>query len=70
LRTEKPRDGRAYYKPMAAIGVRLQVHWVMAPFGHRWLLPPDLDLLGAEGASIEDRRAAVLDAARALRQQE
>jgi hypothetical protein len=69
-RTEKPRDRRAHYRAMAAIGVRLQVQWVMAPFGQRWLLPPDLAVLGAECASAEDRRAAVLDAARALRQEE
>lgn len=67
---ETPSDRRANYRALKAIGVELHVQWVMAPFRQRWLLPPNLAVLGAEGASDEDRRAAVLDAARALRQAE
>ncbi len=50
----------------------MKVQWAMAPFGNRlrtrWLLSPDLAVLGADGASTAERRAAVLEAARALRQ--
>src|SRR6266550_7166323 len=46
--------------------VRLRVQWVMAPFGERWLLPPDLAVMGVEGGTAESRRKGVLQAARAL----
>lgn len=38
----------------------------MAPFGERGLLPPDLAVIGVEGATAESRRQGVLEAARAL----
>jgi len=66
IRAQKPSQARADYKSMAALGVRLRVQWVMAPFGERWLLPPDLAVMGVEGATAESRRQAVLEAARAL----
>lgn len=65
-RAQKASQARADYKSMAALGVRLRVQWVMAPFGERWLLPPDLAVMGVEGATAESRRKAVLEAARAL----
>jgi hypothetical protein len=49
---------------MAKLGVKLRVQWVMAPIGRRWLLPPDLAILGVEGGTNESQRAAVLKAAR------
>jgi hypothetical protein len=66
IRAQKPAHARAYYKSMEALGVRLRVQWVMAPFRQRWLLPPDLAVMGVEGATAESRRQAVLAAARAL----
>jgi hypothetical protein len=63
---QKPAHARAYYKSMVALGVRLRVQWVMAPFGERWLLPPDLAVMGVEGGTAESRRKGVLQAARAL----
>ena len=66
VRAEKPGHARTHYKSMAALGVRLRVQWVMAPFGERWLLPPDLAVMGVEGATSESRAEAVLEAARAL----
>jgi hypothetical protein len=60
--------GKQHYDEMAAIGLRsLRVEWVMARFGERWLFPPDVAILGWEGATAEERRAALLDAARAIR---
>ncbi len=66
MRTQKPGHARTHYKSMAALGVRLRVQWVMAPFGERWLLPPDLAVMGVEGATTETRKQAVLEAAQAL----
>ena len=63
---QKPADARTHYKSIAALDVRLRVQWVMAPFGERWLLPPDIAVLGVEGATAQARRQAVLEAARAL----
>jgi hypothetical protein len=74
---EHERDGahvtevlREHYKAVAEVGLNsFRVHWVMAPFGRRWLFPPDVLVLGAEGAEQDKdrRRQAVLEAARALR---
>jgi hypothetical protein len=59
---------RAHYKAVAAVGLpSFRVQWVMAPFGDRWLFPPDVAVLGVETATVEQRRQAVLDAAEALR---
>ena len=66
IHAQKPAHARAYYKSMAALGVRLRVQWVMAPLGERWLLPPDLAVMGVEGGTAESRRQGVLEAARAL----
>jgi hypothetical protein len=62
-----PRHLRAHYRTLAAIGISLRVEWVMAPFGERWLIPPDLVFLGADGAKAEQRQTAVVGAAAALR---
>jgi hypothetical protein len=60
--------GKQHYDAMAAIGLgSLRVEWVMARFGERWLFPPDVAVLGWEGATAEEHRAALLDAARAIR---
>lgn len=67
LRDTKARVQRAHYRGLEAIGVQIRVEWVRAPFGERWLVPPDLAVLGVDGADAEARRSAVLDAARALR---
>jgi hypothetical protein len=67
-RTTLPSVGKRHYEAVAATGLRsYQVQWVMAPLGERWYFPPDLAVLGAEGATAEDRRDAVLDAAQTLR---
>lgn len=66
IHAQKPGHARTHYKSMAALGVRLRVQWVMAPFGERWLLPPDLAVMGVEGATAQSRPQAVLEAARAL----
>ena len=66
IRAQKPRDARSHYKSMAALGVRLRVQWVMAPFGERWLVPPDLAVMGVEGANPETRKHAILEAAQEL----
>jgi hypothetical protein len=59
---------RRHYEAVASVGLKfLQVHWVAAPVGERWLFPPEVAVLGVDGASAEDRRNAVLEAARALR---
>lgn len=50
-----------------ATGVQIRVQWVMASVGERWLFPPDLAILGIEGSTAEGRRAAILEAAHALR---
>ena len=63
---QKPADARTHYKSIAALDVRLRVQWVMAPFGERWLLLPDIAVMGVEGATAQARRQAVLEAARAL----
>lgn len=64
-----PKVSRAHYKALAAVGLPLlRVEWVMAPLGERWLFPPDIALLGIEGSTAEQRRGAVVDAARALRE--
>jgi hypothetical protein len=66
MQAQKPAHARDYYKSMAALGVRLRVQWVMAPLGERWLLPPDLAVMGVDGATADSRRQGVLEAARAL----
>lgn len=67
-RATSARVSRAHYRAMAAVGLpSFRVHWVMAPFGERWLFPSDIAALGVESATAEQRRQAVLDAARALR---
>lgn len=66
IHAQKPDYARAHYKAMAALGVRLRVQWVMAPFGERRLVPPDLAVMGVEGATSDSRTQAVLEAARAL----
>jgi hypothetical protein len=59
---------RRHYESVASVGLKsFHVQWVAAPVGERWLLPPDVAVLGVDGASAEDRRNAVLEAARALR---
>ena len=62
-RLQKPHEVQAHYREMAKLGVKLRVQWVMAPIGHRWLLPPDLAILGVEAGTTESQRAAVLEAA-------
>ncbi|HYA00674.1 MAG TPA: hypothetical protein VEK76_10025 [Candidatus Binatia bacterium] len=57
---------RSHFSEMEAIGVPLHVEWVMAPFGERWLVRPNLAVLGVEGSDWEGRLAALLDAARSL----
>ncbi len=67
LRSERPRAFRARYKAMKAAGVRIRVQWVMASFDERWLIPPDLAVMGVEGSTADERSTAVLEAALALR---
>jgi hypothetical protein len=69
LEFERPSPGvyQTHYREMEAVGIHIQVEWVMAPLGERWLIPPNLAALGVEGADGEGRLKAVLDAARALR---
>ena len=59
---------RAHYEAVASVGLSspFRVEWVMAPFGERWLFPPDVAVIGAEGATAGQCRDAVLDAAKAL----
>jgi hypothetical protein len=66
-RSERPRAYRARFKSIRATGVSIRVQWVMASFGERWLFAPDLAVLGIEGSTAAGRRAAVLEAAQALR---
>ena len=67
-RVTNPRVLKEHYEVVAAVGLTsLEVQWVTAPFGQRWLFPPDAAVLGVERANAADCRAAVLDAARALR---
>jgi hypothetical protein len=68
-RIAPPSVNRRHYQAVAAIGLRsFQVQWVMAPIGERWLFPPDLAVLGVDGATSEGRRHAVLDAAKAVKE--
>jgi len=67
-RGTSPSTLRHHYEAVAAVGLRAyRVEWVMAPLGERWLVPPDTAVLGSDGASAEERRAAVVEAARALK---
>lgn len=66
-RSERPRAYRARFKAIKSTGVKIRLQWVMASFGERWLFPPDLAVLGIEGSTAEGRRAAVVEAAQALR---
>jgi hypothetical protein len=66
-RSERPCAYRARFEAMRATGVQIRVQWVMASVGERWLFPPDLAILGIEGSTAEGRRAAILEAAHALR---
>jgi hypothetical protein len=66
-RASTPAEQKAHYEAVAAVGlVTYQVQWVVAPFGERWLFPPDAAVLGVEGATASGCLAAVLDAAQAL----
>ncbi|MGP8160174.1 MAG: hypothetical protein ACLQGJ_02975 [Candidatus Dormibacteria bacterium] len=58
---------QSHYREMEVIGIQVHVEWVMAPLGERWLIPPDLALLGVMGADAQARLKAVLSAARTLR---
>jgi len=59
---------KRHYESVASVGLKsFTVQWVAAPIGERWLFPPDVAVLGVEGASADDRRKAVLEAARGLR---
>ena len=64
VRSRTPSEHHAFHQAVAGIGLRpaLRVQWVMAPFGERWLVPPDLIVLGADGATFPERRAALLEA--------
>lgn len=67
-RTTSPSTLMNHYEAVAAAGLRTyRVQWVMAPIGVRWLLFPDTAVLGADGATAEQRRGAVVDAAQALK---
>jgi hypothetical protein len=67
-RETSPSTLREHYEAVAAVGLRAyRVEWVMAPLGERWLVPPDTAVLGSDGASGEQRRQAVIEAARALK---
>ena len=57
---------RSHFREMEAIGVPLHAEWVMAAFGERWLVPPNLAVMGVEGSDWEGRQAAVLAAARSI----
>jgi len=62
-----PRGLRAQYRAVAAIGVKpFSIQWVMADFGDRWVLPPSTVILGADGGTPEERRGAIVEAAKAL----
>ena len=67
LRALKPRQFRAEFRAMEAIGIEVEVQWVFAPFGQRWLYPPSLAIMGVEGSIAEGQRAAILEAARSLK---
>jgi hypothetical protein len=67
LRRVQPRHMRAHYRALAEVGIALRVEWVMAPFGERWLIPPDVVMLGADGAPADERRTSLAAAAVALR---
>ena len=60
---------KAHHAAVAALGVSpFTIQWVMTSFGQRWVLPPSMVLLGADGGTAAERRNAVLDAAKALLQ--
>jgi hypothetical protein len=67
-RTTPVASARAHYQAVASVGLSrpFRVEWVMAPIGERWLFPPHVAVLGAEGATGDQRRRAVLAAAKAL----
>jgi len=55
-----PKTLREHYKAVAAVGGKpFTVQRVMAPFGERWVVPPSLVLLGADGGTADERRIAV-----------
>jgi len=67
-RETSPSMLRHHYEAVAAVGLRAyRVEWVMAPLGERWLVAGDTAVLGSDGASAEQRRDAVVEAARALK---
>jgi hypothetical protein len=62
-----PKGLRAQYRAVAAIGVKpFTIQWVMADFGDRWVLPPCTVILGADGGTPEERRWAIVEAAKAI----
>jgi hypothetical protein len=65
-RTTPVASARAHYQAVAGLSPPFRVEWVMAPIGERWLFPPHVAVLGAEGATGDQRRRAVLDAAKAI----
>jgi hypothetical protein len=68
-RQTPPGELGKHYSAVAALGLGpLTVYWVMAPFGERWLVPPSVVILGADGGTAAERRQAVLAVAEALRQ--
>ncbi len=68
-RTRPAKTLKAHYEAVAATRARsFTIQWVMASFGERWVLPPNVVLLGADGGTPQERRNAVLDAAKALLQ--
>jgi hypothetical protein len=68
-RSAPQKARRAHYRAVADVGLpSLRVEWVMAPFGQRWLFPPDVAVLGVESGTAEQLKSAVVDAARALRE--
>lgn len=64
LQSRSPAAWSAFYRTIADVGMGVPVHvqWVMAAVGERWLVPPDLIVLGTEGASATEKRAALLEA--------
>jgi hypothetical protein len=62
-----PKTLKEHHKAVAAVGAKpFTIQWVMASFGERWVLPPSLVMLGADGGTADERRNAVLDAAKTL----
>jgi hypothetical protein len=66
-RTRPANTLKSHYQAVKALGGRsFTIQWVIAPFGERWVVPPTVVLLGADGGTPEERRNAVLGAAKAL----